>query len=289
MRVFRDPRLVSGYVYEHPAEDLPELTHCGEALCGTGHHLSVHAHSGFEFMFISRGEARWLANGKTVLQRPGDLYIAYPEERHGTGRRRNGENQQVWVGVELDGLGESGQALADRLRKERPVLVLGCENLEPALRGIVRQVVSPRPRRTTVIKIWIQTLVELLQQRLDQESAEETTEIKSLVPLSAGVQRALSYLETNLDRRVSLADLAALATVRSVPQFCARFKREVGDSPAAYHLRLRLEAARTALRQPSFDILTTALHFGFSSSQHFSTQFRRSFGLTPGEWQREGH
>jgi len=287
MRVFRDPRLVSGYVYEHPAADLPELTHCGEALCGTGHHLSPHVHAGFEFMFISRGEAQWLAGGQSVRQRPGDLYIAYPGERHGTGRQRNPENQQVWVGVELDKFGANGRALADRLRREKPRLVSGCENLEPALRGIVRQVVSPRPRRTQVITIWIRTLIALLEQRLDQE-ADSPAESESLVPLSAGVQRAVSYLERNQERRVPLADLAAIATARSVPQFCARFKREVGVSPAAHHLRARLEAARSALRQPSFDILTTALHYGFSSSQHFSTQFRRAFGVTPGEWRRGG-
>jgi AraC-like DNA-binding protein len=287
MKVFRDPRLVSGYVYEHPAADLPELTHCGEALCATGHHLAPHVHSGFEFMLISRGEAQWSAAGQTVTQRPGDLYIAYPDEPHGTGGRRNAENQQVWIGVELDGWGRSGRELADRLRQEHPVLLAGCENLEPALRGIVRQVVSPRPRRSQVITIWIHTLIELLQQRLDQE-AVSPADAGAWLPLSPGVQRAVSYLERNLERRVPLADLAAVATARSVPQFCARFKREVGVSPAAHHLRARLEAARTALRQPSFDILTTALHFGFSSSQHFSTQFRRAFGVTPGEWQRAG-
>jgi len=112
--------------------------------------------------------------------------------------------------------------------------------------------------------------------------------VRAQVLLSPGVQRVLSYLEKNLERRVPLADLAAIATARSKPQFCARFKREVGDSPAAYHLRLRLEGARSVLRQPSFDILTTALHYGFSSSQHFSTQFRRAFGITPGEWQKGG-
>ena len=287
MKVFRDPRLVSGYVYEHPAADLPELTHCGEALCGTGHHLSLHAHSGFEFMFISRGEAQWLAAGESVLQRPGDLYIAYPGESHGTGRRRNQENQQVWVGVELDGMGAAGRALAERLRRDKPRLVSGCENLESALRGIVRQVVSPRPRRTQVITMWIRTLIELLEQRLDQE-VDNAGETGTLMPLSPGVQRALSYLERNLERRVPLADLAAIATARSVPQFCARFKMQVGVSPAAHHLRLRLEAAREALRQPSFDIVTTALHHGFSSSQHFSTQFRRAFGVTPGAWRRGG-
>ena len=58
----------------------------------------------------------------------------------------------------------------------------------------------------------------------------------------------------------------------------------VGVSPAAYHLSLRLGAARLTLRQPGFDVTKTAQQHGFSSSQHFSTLFRRAYGVTPREW-----
>lgn len=288
MRVVREPYLVSGYVYEKPAEDLPELTHCGEALCGAGHHLAPHTHPGFEFMYLARGEARWRADGRTRRQCAGELYIAYPGELHGTGKHKNAENQQLWVGLVLEGLGRSGMALARRLHRERPVLLSDCENLEPVLRGLVRQVVAGRPRREEALRAWIETFQCLLQQRLDLEAQAENELEPTTLPLSPGVQRALTFLERNLTQRVPLADLAALATARSVPQFCARFRREVGVTPAAHHLRLRLEAAKEALRQPAFDILTTAMHFGFSSSQHFSTQFRRAFGVTPGQSQRTG-
>ena len=58
--------------------------------------------------------------------------------------------------------------------------------------------------------------------------------------------------------------------------------------PAAYHLAMRLQAAREMLRQPTFDITTTALQFGFSSSQHFSTLFKRAFRVTPRNWKASG-
>lgn len=286
MRILRDPRLVSGYVYEQPVDDLPELTHCGEALCGAGHHMAPHAHTGFEFMYLSRGEARWQADGKTVVQGPGDLYVAYPREQHGTGSRRNAENQQLWVGLELDGFGPDGRRLARRLKRERPVLLNGCESLEPVLRGIVDQVVNRRLRRTAAIRQWLNTLMVLLEQRLDAAAQEPGARTDSVLPHSHGVQQALAFLASNLDRRVSLRDLTAVAMARSAPHFCARFRREVGVTPAAHHLLRRLEAARAALLQPTYDITTTAMQFGFSSSQHFSTQFRRAFGESPRAWQR---
>jgi AraC family transcriptional regulator len=95
-------------------------------------------------------------------------------------------------------------------------------------------------------------------------------------------------MRQNLDRRIPLRDFASIAGMRNVPHFCAQFHREVGASPAGYHLHMRLEAAREALRQPGTEIVTAALHFGFSSSQHFSTLFRRSFGVTPRLWKLQG-
>ena len=94
------------------------------------------------------------------------------------------------------------------------------------------------------------------------------------------------HIHCGLERRLPLTDLAAVATARSVPHFCTQFRREVGLTPAAYHLQLRLNAAREALRQPAIDVTTAAQQYGFSSSQHFSTQFRRSFGITPRSWRQ---
>ncbi len=107
---------------------------------------------------------------------------------------------------------------------------------------------------------------------------------KPHLPYSYGVQKAVSYLQQNLQERLPLTDLAAVATARSVPHFCTQFRREVGMTPAAYHLQLRLEAAREALRQPTYDVTTVAMAYGFSSSQHFSTQFKRAFKVSPKAW-----
>lgn len=284
MKVLRDPQIISGFICENPVDELPELTHCGEALCCAGHHRGPHAHPVFEFLYLSRGRATWRTQNETVVQNMGDLYIAYPGERHGTGLRRNPENQHLWMGVDLDRLGREGRRLAARLRAEKPRLVSGCQDVEPVLRTLVRQVVAQRERRTEVILSCLRLFITLLEQRLDAEAGNGETATPRL-PYSHGVQKAMDYLQQNLQRRLPLADLAGVATARSIPHFCTRFRREVGLTPAACHLQLRLNAAREALRQPAIDVTTAALQHGFSSSQHFSTQFRLAFGITPRAWQ----
>ncbi|MEO7598348.1 MAG: AraC family transcriptional regulator, partial [Opitutus sp.] len=268
MKVLRDPQIISGFVFENPVDDLPELTHCGEALCCDGHHRAPHTHPVFEFLYLSRGRATWKTQREVAEQTMGDLYIAYPNEKHGTGPRRNPENHHLWMGLKLDGISREGRRLAARLRTERPRLVRQCQEVEPVMRTLVRQVVGNRERRSEVIMSCVRLFISLLDQQLDGlAQVERPAEVR--LPYSHGVQKAVDYLQQNLQRRLPLTDLAAVATARSVPYFCTRFGREVGLTPAAYHLQLRLNAAREALRQPAIDVTTAALQYGFSSSQHF--------------------
>ena len=284
MKVLRDPQIISGFVYENPVDELPELTHCGEALCCAGHHRAPHTHPAFEFLYLSRGRATWRCQGETVEQGMGDLYIAYPNEKHGTGPKRNPENHHLWLGIDLDKIGREGRRLSARLRREKPRLVTGCQEVESVLRTLVRQVVAQRTQRPEVVLSCLRLFIDLLDQQLDALAGAPQTDAPRL-PYSHGVQKAMDYLHQNLQRRLPLADLAAVATARSIPHFCTRFRREVGLTPAACHLQLRLNAAREALRQPAIDVTTAALQYGFSSSQHFSTQFRLAFGIAPRAWQ----
>jgi AraC-like DNA-binding protein len=287
MKVLRDPQIISGFVFEQPVDELPELTHCGEALCCEGHCRMPHAHPVFEFLYLSRGRATWRAHDETSVQHMGDLYIAYPGEKHSTGPKRNPENHHLWMGVDLDKIGRDGARLSARLRAERPRLVTGCDEVEPVLRALMRQVVAHRARRTEAILACIRMFIVLLEQRLDAGETRTGREpAERRLPYSHAVQKAMDYLQQNLERRLPLADLAAVATARSVPHFCTQFRREVGLTPAAFHLQLRLNAAREALRQPAIDVTMAALQYGFSSSQHFSTQFRRAFGVTPRSWRQ---
>lgn len=284
MKVLRDPQIISGFVYDAPVDELPQLTHCGEALCCRGHYRKPHAHTGFEFLYLSRGCASWKADGEVTAQAMGDLYIAYPNEKHGTGPVPNPENHHLWVGLKLDTFGPAAGKLAKILRTARLRNLTGVPEVEPVLRGLVAQVVAQHPHRLQAVRSYLDLFIALVTQRLLAE--KQPAPAKSALPYSYPVQRAIAYMERQLDRRLPLSDLAAMATARSVPHFCALFRREVGVSPAAYHLQLRVRAARQALRQPDFDITKVALQHGFSSSQHFSTVFRRAFGVTPREWRR---
>jgi len=62
-----------------------------------------------------------------------------------------------------------------------------------------------------------------------------------------------------------------------------RFRRLTGVSPRAYRIQVRLLDARRRLRrgQTPSDI---AAELGFADQSHFGRQFKRAFGLTPGDF-----
>ncbi|MDD5198809.1 MAG: AraC family transcriptional regulator [Terrimicrobiaceae bacterium] len=286
MKIIRESTHISGFLYDKPVQELPALTHCGETLCARGHAIAPHAHPGFEFHYLSRGAYGWSVGRQATDQRMGDIFVNYPNELHATGPGTYPESHFLWIGLHLSQLGAEGKRLAALLRRKNCRVLPGCHEAEPILRGLVSQVISHRAHRSAATLAYLQTLIAVIQQRAMSADSESHGDAARL-PYSHSIQKAVSYLEKNLDRRLPLSELTAAATMRHVPHFCAQFHREVGVTPAAHHRRLRLHAAREALEQPAFTITMAALQFGFSSSQHFSVCFQREFGVSPMRWRND--
>jgi AraC-like DNA-binding protein len=281
MHVVREPQMISGFLYNKPVPEIPALTHCGEALCCSGYLLAPHRHPGFEFIYLSRGTYHWRVGENEYTSKMGNLFITQPGEVHSTGQPPSMENQHVWLGLQLGRLSPEGARVGRRIQRYRVRLVVDCQEIELLLHGIIRQVVESRPRRAETIRTLLAAFIALLEQKLVTGGAGSPT---APLPYTARVQRVVAFMRQNLDRRLSLRELAAVGMMRATTHFCTRFHQEVGVTPAIHHLHLRLEGAREALRQPSSDITRVALQFGFSSSQHFSDHFRRAYGVTPGRW-----
>lgn len=110
-------------------------------------------------------------------------------------------------------------------------------------------------------------------------------EVNQKIVHSAAVRRAIAFFTSNLDRDFRIENVAARAGL-STGYFHDLFLREVGDTPAQYHLRLRISAAKRALIYSDSTITQIAMDLGFSSSQYFSTAFRKVVGLAPTEYRQ---
>jgi AraC-like DNA-binding protein len=93
-------------------------------------------------------------------------------------------------------------------------------------------------------------------------------------------EAAKSFLAGRLCERVALGDVAA--AVHSSPFHLARiFQQRTGVPIHRYLVRLRLRACLERLGDGADDLTALALDHGFASHSHFSSAFRREFGVTP--------
>jgi transcriptional regulator GlxA family with amidase domain len=60
-----------------------------------------------------------------------------------------------------------------------------------------------------------------------------------------------------------------------------RFRPHLDALPSRWYLALRLQHARTLLRQTHQSVLQVGLGCGFASGPHFSNAYRAHFGHTP--------
>ncbi|KAB2328503.1 AraC family transcriptional regulator [Cytobacillus depressus] len=101
------------------------------------------------------------------------------------------------------------------------------------------------------------------------------------------INKVLEYIEVNLHESLTLEVLAKLSTY-SVYHFQRIFKEIVGETPAGYVKRLRLEnAAHLLIYEQQIPVTQIALMCGFSSLSYFTYSFNSYFKTSPKKW-REG-
>ena len=93
----------------------------------------------------------------------------------------------------------------------------------------------------------------------------------------------VQYVDENLDRNISLADLAGVVQL-SVFHFLRKFRAEFGCPPHAYVMQRRIEQAKRQLARRDIPLKVVAADCGFSDQSHMTRLFRRLLGTTPAEY-----
>jgi len=101
-----------------------------------------------------------------------------------------------------------------------------------------------------------------------------------LEPKSDRIQSALAYAKRNLDRPLTVRQLAEAAHL-SPRQFSRAFRAETRQSPAKAVENLRLEAARLMMEQSRHPIDVIARQTGFADRDRMRRAFLRAFGQPP--------
>lgn len=101
------------------------------------------------------------------------------------------------------------------------------------------------------------------------------------------VGSAIRHIHRNPERNWTVASLAG-AVHMSRSAFARRFSAVVGESPAAYLTRWRMQLATTWLSTGEVRVADLPRRLGYGSEAAFSRAFKREMGMPPGAWANRG-
>jgi AraC family L-rhamnose operon transcriptional activator RhaR/AraC family L-rhamnose operon regulatory protein RhaS len=152
-----------------------------------------------------------------------------------------------------------------------------------ALRNMVRDIPSDMEQ----VKNGAFLAEATLRGRLCQLFVEIAKQLKTNCPSEPRflVDAAVLYMKAKLFEEATIDEVADHVHCCRAKLFEV-FKEFVGMSPNDYWQRIRVEAARDMLRKTDLSVTEIAIRCGYSTSQYFSTVFRKYTGTTPTQFRR---
>jgi len=168
------------------------------------------------------------------------------------------------------------------------VQVIGCDELDESLECIPH-LTSIRLPAERIGAAALKTTLLLLHGK-KPASKTQIVDGATLVPQGStgiipshlsDIPAAIAYIESHATQGVTVKDVLSQTQSVSRMTFYRDFKEQIGDSPARYIRRFRVETACRLLSTTQLDILRVAEQSGFPSSNYFNQVFRRDVGMTP--------
>ncbi len=139
----------------------------------------------------------------------------------------------------------------------------------------------------------LKTAREKVSQRRQNEQVRQYGQqyIDSLAKESRGetanaLETAVSYIEDHLADELSVRDIAAACYV-SGDHLTRLFKKKYGKAVSEYIQEKRIRLAGELLRRQDMTISMVANTVGFGNYSYFTEQFKKYFGVTPREYQKQ--
>jgi len=126
------------------------------------------------------------------------------------------------------------------------------------------------------IRIGVQYLTSFLF-TLQYLTPLQKTEVMTV---DSGIRDSIRFLNENLQANLRLEDLAQVSGY-SLSRFKVKFKKEIGVTPAEFVTLQKLDEAKRQLRETDKNITEIAYDLGFSSSNYFSSVFKKMEACTP--------
>lgn len=251
------------------------------------------SHDFWEIVYVDKGEVNANTGSGYYRLNQGNILVHSPNEFHqleSTGSkapnlfivtfRCENEAMAFFEENKLFRIGQAEHAALARLMKE------GLDAF-----GLNQYPIVPRPEAAfaaeQLFKLYLEQLLILIirNARPTRQQAEQLMSTTAENQSAHMVKRIVAYLEQNLSGKITLDGLSAQFNM-SRTQLNILFKRTVGTGIIAYLNRLRIERAKSYIREEVYNLTEISNLLGYSSVHYFSRHFKQSVGMTPSEYAR---
>ncbi len=237
-------------------------------------HYKEHLHESFSIGAIDKGEVLYKVKEKEALLKPGSLALIPPLHIHSCNPLNNKARSYYMLYIDKNyalmiqntlfynvAFLEPGTILLDNA-------ALYKEYMELMNLFMQKSFLLEKEQKLILFleKIFLQTLHD-----------------KKVISTSKTLKSAKEILSNDLDRELSLEDLAQ--KLKCNPYTLLRnFKKEYGITPFSFRLNLRIELSKKLLSD-GLDLTQIALKCGFFDQSHFQKYFKSIVLITPKEYQ----
>lgn len=241
----------------------------------------LHFHDFYELSMIYEGRSEFLVSGETFRMNSRSIQLIRPSDYHRQ-NVRDGDYIRYYNLMFTDNL--LPKELREKLGSDdRPL----CAEFAPDgtwkhLQTSTVYALSRynQPARDLPVEILAKSLIELLCYELLCHREESGS--AELGSAEGAVRAAIGYVQKNYRRPITLSDAAAAAGL-SVSYFSTLFRQVMGIRFSDYLTGYRLKIADRYLRTGDLTVKEIAPLCGFSTTSYFVTQYRRQYGVTPGQ------
>ena len=250
------------------------------------HALPPHTHeSCIELCLCTRGSLVFECNGESHTLLPDNVFLSQPSDLHHLVTNHKGM-RMYWLFFRYPRKGSSvlGLSAAETAALVRSLRRLSAHvfSVPKSMRQLFQDfftchhTLSKGPFRTLSLRtIALRILLVTI------ESSQNNPSVKVLAKIS----HIAEVIRKRPGHRFKVAELAAHAGM-SESHFTSLFRHVIGLPPYAYLTNCRLEEAKRLLAETSIPVAKIAKSLGYASTPHLASQFRKTYGLTTGEWRQ---
>ena len=260
--------------------------------------LAPHKNQGMEITFIEKGMLDWMVEGVPEKVKSGSIYFTLPWQVHGSVNPQEPDNTiwHVLFHLEKNYLTPQNSFQFPKTfgfsRDEMRILstifsgsTRHCFPATPAMRTLMPTLIGELQSTHELRDAHSTTLLRAILVELKRIVSGEVVDTGKHTYSEQRIQTLIASLPTRCDHHWTLAKMADHCGIQRT-QLGKIFQKLTGSTPMEYLFRIRMERAKTLLRETDIKIIDIAFECGYGTSQYFANTFKQSTGATPSEYRK---